>query len=345
MKTENLSTLKIHKLSQAQYKRELEANNIDENALYLTPDEDIEYIQAYTDSDGNWVLSNNHTFETVEALVLARRPPIIYINYTSGAKRYFYFNMRYANSDGTYPLEFHCSYNNYGYMFKVHPSGEHTLTYYTWVTTGRTINGKKLSSNITLTASDIGTYSDEEIDAAIETHNTSSSAHADIRAMITSLDKDIPEASNTEAGITKLYDEVGNNTDGAITQNAATENFVNREELEEVGILEVAGGTSGQVLTKTNDGLAFMTPNIPHSVLVTLTSSGWSSLTQTVTVNGISADEGAQLIMPVPQMTSSSAYNSAGIRLTAQAENSLTFTASTAPSADINVYIVYQELS
>jgi hypothetical protein len=42
MFTENLSTLKIHKLSQAQYERELVAGNIDANALYLTPDENID---------------------------------------------------------------------------------------------------------------------------------------------------------------------------------------------------------------------------------------------------------------------------------------------------------------
>ena len=42
MITENLSTLKIHKLTQAQYDRELENGTIDENALYLTPDEDID---------------------------------------------------------------------------------------------------------------------------------------------------------------------------------------------------------------------------------------------------------------------------------------------------------------
>ena len=40
MITENLSTLKIHKLSQAQYDRAVENGTIDENALYLTPDED-----------------------------------------------------------------------------------------------------------------------------------------------------------------------------------------------------------------------------------------------------------------------------------------------------------------
>ena len=41
MNTENLSTLKIHKLTQAQYDRELEAGRIDANALYLTPYEEI----------------------------------------------------------------------------------------------------------------------------------------------------------------------------------------------------------------------------------------------------------------------------------------------------------------
>ena len=40
MITENLSTLKIHKLTQAQYDRELEAGRIDQNALYLTPYDD-----------------------------------------------------------------------------------------------------------------------------------------------------------------------------------------------------------------------------------------------------------------------------------------------------------------
>ena len=39
MITENLSTLKIHKLTQAQYDRELENGNIDENAIYLTPED------------------------------------------------------------------------------------------------------------------------------------------------------------------------------------------------------------------------------------------------------------------------------------------------------------------
>lgn len=42
MITENLSTLKIHKLTQEQYDRELAAGRIDQSALYLTPDEVVE---------------------------------------------------------------------------------------------------------------------------------------------------------------------------------------------------------------------------------------------------------------------------------------------------------------
>lgn len=42
MITTNLSTLKIHKLTQAQYDREVANGTIDENALYLTPDEEID---------------------------------------------------------------------------------------------------------------------------------------------------------------------------------------------------------------------------------------------------------------------------------------------------------------
>lgn len=42
MITEDLPTLKIHKLTQEQYERELAAGNIDKNALYLTPSKEPE---------------------------------------------------------------------------------------------------------------------------------------------------------------------------------------------------------------------------------------------------------------------------------------------------------------
>lgn len=123
------------------------------DAVKITP---VEYIKAWTDADANWVFSNGHTFETIEALVLANKPPVIYVVYTNGLIRYFYFTIRYNNADGTHPLEFRCDYGTYGYMFRVNPSGSHTVTYYTWTPANRTINGKALSSNITLTAHDVG---------------------------------------------------------------------------------------------------------------------------------------------------------------------------------------------
>lgn len=73
MITENLSTLKIHKLTQKQHNRELEAGRIDENALYLTPEhkwtkvqdvvveEEVGYVYYDTDMNGVPLRDNNYT--------------------------------------------------------------------------------------------------------------------------------------------------------------------------------------------------------------------------------------------------------------------------------------------
>jgi hypothetical protein len=57
LNTQNISTLKIHKLTQAQYERELEAGRIDENAFYLTPDKEIDLsgyaTKEYVDAPKN----------------------------------------------------------------------------------------------------------------------------------------------------------------------------------------------------------------------------------------------------------------------------------------------------
>ncbi len=53
MITENLSTLKIHKLTQAQYDREKAAGNLDTTALYLTPDESIDISKFVIPADWN----------------------------------------------------------------------------------------------------------------------------------------------------------------------------------------------------------------------------------------------------------------------------------------------------
>ena len=83
----------------------------------------------------------------------------------------------------------------------------------------------------------------------------------------------------------------------------------------------------------------------PTSVAITLTTSGWSSNTQTVTVSGVSATETAQLITPTPAIASQSAYYEAGIMCTNQGTNSLTFTCQTVPTSNLTVYVVIQPLS
>lgn len=70
---------------------------------------------------------------------------------------------------------------------------------------------------------------------------------------------------------------------------------------------------------------------------ITLTSADWSGGSQTVTVSGMTTT-GVVLVSPDP--TDQAAYTSAGILCTAQAADSLTFTCSTTPSADIDVNVV-----
>lgn len=77
--TENLATLKIHKLSKEQYEEELANGNIDENVLYLTPEEEyytvdeidekisvvnssISEVESYADTKCELILEESQTY-------------------------------------------------------------------------------------------------------------------------------------------------------------------------------------------------------------------------------------------------------------------------------------------
>lgn len=76
----------------------------------------------------------------------------------------------------------------------------------------------------------------------------------------------------------------------------------------------------------------------------TLTTSGWSSNSQTATVNGVVADTNAQLITVSPaNKASATAWGEAGVFCSAQATNALTFICDSTPSANISVNISIQE--
>lgn len=105
-------------------------------------------------------------------------------------------------------------------------------------------------------------------------------------------------------------------------------------------------GAEGQYVGFNSAGVAVaVSAPTPVYRTVTLTTSAWSSNTQTVTVQGVSATETDQLIQPVPAIASQSAYYAAGIMCTGQEANSLTFTCQETPTADLTVYVVIQEVS
>lgn len=77
---------------------------------------------------------------------------------------------------------------------------------------------------------------------------------------------------------------------------------------------------------------------------ITLLAAGWTNSAQTVSVPGVSATETDQLIQPVPASASRAEYESCGVRATAQAANSLTFTCTSVPASDLTVYVCMTEL-
>ena len=107
-------------------------------------------------------------------------------------------------------------------------------------------------------------------------------------------------------------------------------------------------GTTGLTAKNVQDAIEEVNekiPSAPKSVSITLPASAWSSNTQTVTVNGVLADESAQLIQPMPAVASQNAYISAGVICSGQAANQLTFTCTTVPTEDLSVYVVIQGVS
>ena len=146
--------------------------------------------------------------------------------------------------------------------------------------------------------------------SAVSAHNSSATAHSDIRTALAG-----KETAGAAAEVQSNLDIHTGNTTVHIT---AAER------------------------TKWN-GKA----DAPKSVSVTLAAASWDSTakTQTVTVTGVSATETAQMITPTPALASQTAYYDAGILCTGQAANSLTFTADTIPTADLTVYVVIQEVT
>lgn len=66
---EVLATLKIHKLTQEEYEQKLETGSLDDNALYLTPDEAIDLSPYATIEQLNAKADSEHTHEDISTLI------------------------------------------------------------------------------------------------------------------------------------------------------------------------------------------------------------------------------------------------------------------------------------
>lgn len=117
----------------------------------------------------------------------------------------------------------------------------------------------------------------------------------------------------------------------------ATINGVNALTLKVTGGL--AGSQSGNTYTISGADLAAK----PLLRTATLSASGWSNNSQTVTVSGVLSDTDAQsIIIALADKNSSLAWAENGIWCDAQGTNSLTFTCDSVPAGDINLRIEIQ---
>ncbi len=91
--------------------------------------------------------------------------------------------------------------------------------------------------------------------------------------------------------------------------------------------------------------IANVSGGVVISKKIVLPSSAWVNGMQTVSVEGVTANEDTQLIQPVPDLASQNAYYDSGIICTGQSEGSLTFTAEETPKVDLTVYVVMQEVA
>lgn len=104
------------------------------------------------------------------------------------------------------------------------------------------------------------------------------------------------------------------------------------------------GAASTEDLEGTEDVIvAYFNVFSPKLRTATLTTAGWSSNSQTVTVTGVLADSSKQAVRISPaDKDSADAWAEAGVWCTGQAADSLTFTCDSTPTAAINLNIELQ---
>lgn len=155
---------------------------------------------------------------------------------------------------------------------------------------------------------------------------------------------DIPVFTSETPGLIK-----GNTADGTVAAETDGTGSVNGWDTVKTSIAnntESIGTINGQVSTiqgtlATVEGevssLQTGKQNTITSVTVTLSAGGWSGSSQTVSASNVTA---SNIVWVSPAPASFNAYGKAGVRATAQADGSITFTYAKAPAGDLTVEVV-----
>lgn len=163
---------------------------------------------------------------------------------------------------------------------------------------------------------------------------------------------DMEESLGDGPYVIEFTEESSSGGSGGMTEEEADARYLKLAGGTLTGAVDMGGNAVTNLPAPVNDGDAARKADVeagkPKAALVSLPAAGWSGsaapYTQNVTVSGISANESAQLILPMPAAASMAAYNAAGIQCTGQAENTLTFQCQTKPAAAISVYVTVQEV-
>lgn len=105
-------------------------------------------------------------------------------------------------------------------------------------------------------------------------------------------------------------------------------------------VSEHGGGSSAIVQWEDINGRPDLTKFSSMIVApIVLVSSAWVSNQQIIPIEGILANETAQIIIPIPAQANKDAYKAAGIEAVSQSENSITFQTTSVPESDLNVNV------
>lgn len=218
----------------------------------------------------------------------------------------------------------------------------------------------------------IAAISTPDVSGQINTHNVAADAHADIREAIEVADKVFMAKYGVTSGNT-IYKHLNAGhvvvlqvNDNGCTHTAVQSGIADSDSyyfydltsnIQYVCSVDSGGDTSwyiaGSIIPTTPDDIGAPTvaemntaiaSALPSMTKVTLSVNNWSTDGEyTVSVEGILADETAQIITVAPTTASIVAATESGIYCSGQGANSLTFTCTSAPTSDIKFLVSWQD--